>query len=220
MILNIRGTSGSGKSTVVREVASQLGEPELILGARERLEAYRYTGPNGPLYIIGSYKNQCGGCDALNGPLGGAKGSVARADELVRQFASEGADVLFEGLMISSVYGRWLALSKDFPGQFYWLMLDTPLEVCHDRVLQRNGGKPIKMENLLGKWEGARNHSRKALEERETVIWLEHQRATEQVLELLRTRKISGDSNKLPSESTAPPPPSESIQVSGALSLF
>lgn len=155
MIVNIRGTSGSGKSTLVHRFLQEFkGEPiSLILDnwKKPKVVAYRCNTPNDvfvsytgfvkvtpviPTYVIGRYETQCGGCDAMS-----YKGSHTDIEELVRGAAEKG-NVIFEGLTISSTITRWLNISKDFPGQMVWAFMDTPEEVCYERIIARSGREP------------------------------------------------------------------------------
>lgn len=228
MILNIRGTSGSGKTYLVRQIMEALGPPKPILDVEDRVEGYELRGN---IRVVGSYERECGGCDTLGltKPLMlalrglqkdseesekekvfaalqvhlGAKaaekfiakalkgqdpshswGSVDRAEVLVRQWAELG-DAIFEGLLINSPYYRWVELSQEF-GNYIWAFLDTPLEVCHQRVLERNGGKSINLDNLKSKYTVCHNYAKKAQEASLTVVWLEYERAFEQVMQLLQ----------------------------------
>lgn len=114
---------------------------------------------------------------------GGAWGSAARAEVLVRRY-SELERVIFEGVLISDCFGRWAKVAEDCGG-FIWTFLDTPLEVCHERVLIRNGGKPFNLERLEFKYHWHRCVAKKAAAAGQQVVWLDHRRAFEQVMEIL-----------------------------------
>jgi len=111
-------------------------------------------------------------------------GFTARSEALVRRWATIG-HIIFEGLMISSVYARYLKLSKELGGMV-WALLDTPVDVCIKRVLERNGGKPINEDYVHSKWETTRKHYDWATAEGEKVVWIDHTRAFEQVMEIIR----------------------------------
>lgn len=188
-IVNIRGTSGSGKSTLVhrylaehphQEIMAQLGDwkKEKVVGYRcflsekDMVNWDIYVGhPNRPkpTFIIGSYKSQCGGCDSLS-----YKGSHPDIEDLVRQGAAKG-NVIYEGLTVSSTYTRWLGISHDFPGQFVWAFMATPVETCYERILKRSGGRePKRDKNGLAdynrKHRGCLVQRQRALDEGERVV--------------------------------------------------
>lgn len=191
MILNLRGTSGSGKTTVVRGLMAKfpinqiVGEEKKPYGYECRPEA---DGPN--LYVVGSYKNTCGGCDGIK-----------TQDEIcdrVRTFASQG-DVVFEGLLISHLYSRYLNLDREMAklhGQkTIWAFLDTPLELCLERVKARRDeraaakGKeatPFNPENTVQKWHDMRRVFKKCQNDRLDMRWLSHTNSTEEAWGWLR----------------------------------
>jgi hypothetical protein len=132
VIINIRGTSGSGKTTVVRGImakgiAAPMGENS------KKPDGYLVKLPFAPkpLFVVGSYENTCGGCDA-----------ISTQDEIcdrVRAYASLG-HVMMEGLLMSHSFARYAALDRELHAQGHhciWGFLDTPLEVCLDRVRAR-----------------------------------------------------------------------------------
>src|SRR5262245_20851875 len=68
-VISIRGTNGSGKSTVVRQVFAQCARRVPIyglLGLRQP-EAYQCVVPHvpDPVFVLGPYLTECGGCDAV-----------------------------------------------------------------------------------------------------------------------------------------------------------
>lgn len=143
-IINIRGTSGSGKSTLVRRyldehphepILAQMADwkKEKVVAYRVHTSVYKF-----PTFVMGRYETQCGGWDALS-----YKGSHQDLEEMCLQAGAKG-NVIFEGLTVSSSYTRWLNVSKAFPGDMIFAFMDTPEEVCHQRILQRNGGKEPK----------------------------------------------------------------------------
>lgn len=122
MIVNIRGTGGAGKSTIVRMLKAKCSTclPEYQEG-RARPIGYR-CGRHGqpPLYIVGHYETPAGGADTIKTP-----------DEvyaIIRTQATAGADVVFEGIITQDDVNRCAALAREFPLKV--VALDVPLEVC------------------------------------------------------------------------------------------
>lgn len=160
MILNIRGTNGAGKTTLVRELMATY---ETV---KEHNAAGKVTGyvvdSRPPLKVIGSYENVCGGCDGIH--------TQQEAKDRVRA-AHATHDVVFEGVLISTIFGPWLEFSKENGGMI-WAFLDTPLEVCLERIQIRNGGKPIKTEQVQAKRDSMHKIASKATAAGERVIML------------------------------------------------
>ena len=136
MILNIRGCNGSGKSTVAMGLLD--GPPRLLLT------------PEGPLTagvevaLIGPYpEGKTGGCDRLK--------TFDETRRLIRYARDRYRVVVFEGVIISTVFGSWATFCCEVP--FVWAFLTTPYEVCLGRIRQRNGGVEFKESLVRGKWE-------------------------------------------------------------------
>src|SRR5262249_15014544 len=99
MLVNLRGTSGSGKSTVVRKLMAQcMRKPIYDMFGLRQPEAYKLTLPQ-PAFVIGPYTkrpNLCGGCDRIL--------PFALVPQLIEKYAQHG-HVVFEGLLIATCYG-------------------------------------------------------------------------------------------------------------------
>jgi len=129
VIVKIHGTSGSGKTTIVRNIFD--GADQILpIGPVKRPEAYKVLHPylKRPLYILGPYENKCGGMDGVT--------SVDRQIELIERYAEEG-HVLYEGLLLSTYYGRLGAITEKWGNPHIFAFLNTPIEVCIERVIQR-----------------------------------------------------------------------------------
>jgi hypothetical protein len=139
MIINPRGTSGSGKTELVRRLLSDYGwgrdgraEPVRRRG-RERPIAYRLRHPLGgrPLAVLGHYEATSGGCDTIRATDGG----MDEAFRLAGEHASSGHDVLLEGLLLSGEHARSAELAKAH--ELHVLRLSTPLDRCVRNVIAR-----------------------------------------------------------------------------------
>ena len=64
MIIDLRGTNGSGKSTTVRNVLKHYTLMEQIPASGKPM-ALRYSWMGRSLFVLGKYDNQCGGCDTI-----------------------------------------------------------------------------------------------------------------------------------------------------------
>ncbi len=144
MILNIRGTSGSGKSTIVREIM------DLYPGNRLRVKRspspktgrqsknplcyvlHRHEPHGRPLVVVGHYESACGGCDTIP--------DMDHIFSIVREAHLSSKDVLFEGLLISAEFNRTYALHTDRMPLMV-IGLSTPLEECLASVERRRANK-------------------------------------------------------------------------------
>lgn len=147
MIINIRGTGGSGKTTLARrimEMYPRREEKRDEVEGRARVVAVQCTGDGlHPLYVLGKYTTATGGCDTLP--------NLDVVYDLVRQAAGHPAHVLFEGIMASEEVTRAVECHKRNPGQFLVVQLTTPLEVClasiRERREARGEEKPLNPKN-------------------------------------------------------------------------
>ena len=126
MLINLRGCNGAGKSTVIRTLMAQCPHKPIygVLGPRLP-EAYALMLPQ-PVFVIGPYTTDCGGCDRIL--------PFALVPQLIEKYAHQG-HVIFEGLLIATCYGVIGKLMEVHESAV--LFLDTPLRVCIERVKAR-----------------------------------------------------------------------------------
>lgn len=163
-IILLRGTSGSGKTTVVQRVIDHLnrrGPPSdfLKLGPSDRPPVkWRQSGTrwaHSRVTVMGRYGEvACGGCDGMSWP-GGADDIEMQA----RAMARDGDQVLMEGLIVAS-WGvpRYQRINDATGGGLRLVNLTTPLDVCLASVTARRlaagNEKPLNPENTISKYEG------------------------------------------------------------------
>lgn len=184
MILNIRGTSGSGKSWIVYELMKLCGATEQLHDAdgADHGKVIGYSLFDNKLGVVGRYETACGGCD-----------TIKTQDEIrsrVEIFATLHDHVLFEGLLVSQIYQRYADMAREHGEEFKFLCLDTPLDVCIARVevrrLVAGNSKPFNPNNsLTPKWHSCQTNYQKALKDGLNPIWLDHRDPLAQIRELL-----------------------------------
>jgi hypothetical protein len=201
-IVNIRGTSGSGKTFTANGVKTRLGvkEPLLVKEFWEHQPVGAHLGYllNQDVALVGKYETACGGCDTI-------KTSDDVCDR-VRGFAKTFQHVLFEGLLVSQVYDRYTKLAHELRDkQFIFAFLDTPLETCLAQVESRRAAahaakvakaeaagkkppvlKPLDPTNTIGKWHDMHRVRPKLIQDGHQVVILDHKGDTAaQVLALM-----------------------------------
>lgn len=152
MIINIRGTNGSGKSTVVRDIMEKATKSRPIFGALgpSKPEAYEVTFDylSQSVYVLGPYVTPAGGCDAVQ--------PFKLILELVEKYAVRG-HVIFEGSLVSDHYGKMGALLETYKDVLVFF-LDTPLEECISRIEARRAeagnSKPFNRSNTEARYVG------------------------------------------------------------------
>ena len=184
MIVNVRGTSGSGKSWLVRSIL-ELYDTKLpfFVGDRKRPVGYLFkrTHVDGivrankrDLWVPGHYETPCGGCDTIP--------TLDMVFDLVRRGHDHGHDVLFEGLLVNSDRNRTVDMHKEgLPLTI--VTLATSVEVClssvqdrrDERAKNRKGGpgeaKPLNPRNTTNRHALAtKNHE--VFREKGLTSWL------------------------------------------------
>lgn len=181
LILNIRGNSGSGKSTIAHQLMESFPTEKLDIDAKGRPNNYmvqlsRYR----KLFIIGRYETQCGGCDQV--------GSSEEVMRRVEHYQTQG-NVLYEGLLLSTTYGAMGLWSKQWGKRMVYAFLDTPLEVCLRRVEARRetagNTKPFNPDNTIKRHKAVASAKVRIIKEGHVWHSLNYLAATNQVLTLL-----------------------------------
>lgn len=133
MIIQIRGTSGSGKTTVMRQVMASFPDGWTGIGLVGRKKPLYYILNNRAsnelpgVYVLGHYEATCGGCDNI--------GSAGKVFDLVKMIEDTyGGDniILCEGLLLSEDT-KWTTQMSDVKVLF----LNTTEEECLRRVRSR-----------------------------------------------------------------------------------
>jgi hypothetical protein len=137
MIIQIRGTSGSGKSTVMRKVMDLVGvwEPVYKEGRKQPL----YYTSNG-IVVLGHYNSPCGGCDTI--------GSARAVFDLIKSIDAK--IIICEGLLLSEDV-KWSSQLTDLRVIF----LTTPLDQCLTWIAGRRekagNDKPLNPSNTTNR---------------------------------------------------------------------
>lgn len=198
MIISLRGTNGSGKSWVIRQLldvggarlnssTSEVGLYQGIVGrlGPKRPEAYKLKlpGVTKPTHVLGPYVgNNCCGLDQVT--------MFEIIPKLIEDYASRG-HVVFEGVLISTMYGVIGDLMERWGKQSVFLTLTTPLEQCINQVNARRGDKgPINPKLMTDKFRAIqRVHDRVVSEGIMDAELTSSTDACGRIIELLRKAK-------------------------------
>lgn len=164
-VINIRGTGGSGKSTVVRRIMELYPCREALpRSTGKRPRGYLLSGRLGTLLVPGHYETPTGGCDTLK--------TVDEVYEMI--WAAVRADppqnVLYEGIMVQDDLSRavkldrWMRESVAIYGQvpdeesrLNVIRLNTPIEVSlagvRARREARGDERPLDEKNTRARHE-------------------------------------------------------------------
>lgn len=154
-IINLRGTSGSGKTHIVLRIMEHYAQriPVHIEGRKQPL-GYRMEYPTAdqcqPLFVMGHYENPdgCGGCDNISNGLDFIY-------EKIYERLAFGDNVIFEGLIVASDVTRCIELKRHH--ELLVIGLDTPLQQCiesvNSRRLKRGKTDPVNPANTEKKFK-------------------------------------------------------------------
>lgn len=136
MNVNIRGTSGSGKSYIVHSLLKEFDTitTPLHMEGRKRPWGYK-VGLRSPVIIMGHYETACGGCDTLP--------NMDFIFEKVSEQAKKGYHVLFEGVLVSEERKRSIMLED-----LLIVKLSTPVEECLKSINKRRREKNPEAEDV------------------------------------------------------------------------
>lgn len=185
-VFNIRGTNGSGKTFMVRRLLQEreaVAYPRRanLLGGETVCGRVEYYKLNDGGIVLGSYEKNCGGCDTLKN-----FGTIAAAVE--QRLAERPPYLIFEGVIVSHIYGYWQRFSQKIGGMT-WVFLDTPLDVCLQRVYSRNNEKKINEKYVREKHHAIGTIVDKARADGEQVVVLPWRKAYEEFARLLNGKK-------------------------------
>lgn len=130
LIIQIRGTSGSGKTTAMRSFMGPLESwnPRYVIEGRRKPSYYVCNGAA----VLGHYDSPCGGCDTFKG--------YDQLQLVVREAAVLSPKIVMEGLMLSDDVRQTDRIHKEV-GAVVVFYLTTPLDVCIARVKGRRAEK-------------------------------------------------------------------------------
>lgn len=184
--INVRGCNGSGKTTVLRNYAQSIdpttgGEIKTINVEDVGHKPIPFTFLSNGVAILGDYtlashKNTTSGCDRVKTQLA-VKTALERVPKEVKA-------VLFEGVIVSTIFQPWSDWSKANGGMI-WAFLDTPLDLCLQRIQERNGGKEINAALVGDKHKGIERLHQKAKDADEVTFTLDHTQSLADLAEII-----------------------------------
>lgn len=130
MIVNLRGTGGAGKSTLVRAIMSHY-DTKMAHFIDRRKQPIGYTlhkTGKKSLYVPGHYETPCGGCDTIKG--------LDLIFNYVKEANANKRNVLFEGMLLCSDTKRIVQLAKE-TGDTVIISLTTPIDQCCNNIRKR-----------------------------------------------------------------------------------
>lgn len=139
-LLQLRGTSGSGKTTAMKALMDEI-DAKPIMFNEKGTKATVYRGAfdeydDVKVYVLGDYSphRSAGGCDTIP--------TVQEVIDLIEKLSKPGTLIVFEGLLLAHSWGAMGEYAHEKYGPRYLnAFLDTPVETCLERVVQRRASK-------------------------------------------------------------------------------
>lgn len=151
-ILNIRGTNGSGKSSII---FSMMDDPKKYLiekSYKGKMYKIATVFPSYGWVALGAYEEgrKCGGLDTM------PNNEITKKSfwYILKKYPT--FNLVMEGIICSTIFSTYCDLFKEAKEKYpeddiVILHLTTPLKVCLKRIQKRNGGKPIKEDLVKNK---------------------------------------------------------------------
>ncbi len=185
MIIQIAGTSGSGKTYVVRQLMRKGWSVPRYTPGREAPIAYdlALTRVEEPVYVVGGYDAPSGGCDNIK--------NVTDIYRYVSDAHALGKHVVFEGLFAMN-QTRGPSMARELPGVITVLLLTTPLATCFASIDERRAKKGLeglpetRRSNTKANYTRARNYTARMREAGAKVKRVSREEALPCLLGLLR----------------------------------
>lgn len=149
----IKACNGAGKSTIPSYLASTDPDSFVVkVDGRILLTVC----PSYNFVMAGKYDStKSKGVDALQ-----TKEEMIQAIELSEQPEYVGYDLIFEGIIPATILETWVNVlsTEERQRNLLTLFIDTPLEVCLERIKGRNGNKPFDEDLVQTKFKRIMSH--------------------------------------------------------------
>lgn len=155
VLVNIRGTNGAGKTSLIKSFIDETTEHIYLNNKIIATHFKRYN-----LIAIGEYSfdKKMGGADLLSG-----QEEYFKIIEYILSNYSE--NILFEGLLVSTTFNTYFKkfekYKKEFNLNYIILLLNPPVKTCLDRVHNRTKRGEYYKKNVVEKHKAIYNASLK-----------------------------------------------------------
>lgn len=161
MAINLKGTNGSGKSTVPMQMIANDQSWTFLTMSKDDVKPVGVYCHKFKTAIIGTYLTNCGGCDSL--------GNTQVVKEVLKHLWRRDCHILYEGVIVGDIRETFYRIMLDFRAihgrELGFCFMGTRLKECLRRIQARNGGKPINEEMVRQKYQNSAKHLQAYLDE-------------------------------------------------------
>ncbi|AXF41517.1 hypothetical protein SHAb15599_00164 [Acinetobacter phage SH-Ab 15599] len=194
ILVNLRGSNGSGKSYCIRKVVSQFHKP--IARHVFDMPSEKYGTVKVPVdeyetfYVLGSYDNECGGLDGVR--------DFYVIAPLVKQLIGT-KSILMEGVLWSSVFSAMHRLDRELREMGHasvWCAFQWDCQTHLDRIMERRAKRgvfePMQLKNVIGKVKSINTGTNHAVYYGSYVLWGDTDYLVPRIVRLLRENTLEG----------------------------
>jgi len=154
-LVNIRGTNGSGKSTVPLQM---LANDRATFMLTHKGQEIATVFPTYGFVALGKYRTKTGGLDGIR--------TTQDMKDILALVHFLPYSIIMEGILASTVYSTYAELFETYkekaPKREVIVFNIIPeFDVIKERVLKRNGNKEVKWEQLESKWRTVKKNAGK-----------------------------------------------------------
>lgn len=185
LVIQIAGTSGSGKSHLMRQFLAYLKDAkaeideQFIEGRAAPIGYCVFARGRNKLFIPGSYQVPTGGCDTIS--------DIKQVYKLLDDHLKTGFDIVYEGLFCMN-QTRGPQLAARIGRDYHVLQLTTPLATClksiNDRRAERGEGELVNKSNTVDNYRRATNFCAVMREAGARVHKVSREEALDKLLEI------------------------------------
>lgn len=165
--VNIRGTGGSGKSTIIHELKERDPDVFEVFTKTDNFQkniTLCTVFPNFKILALGSYRNQCGGCDSFRvehiASMNQGQNHFNKLSDfygyILKILDHVDMHIIMEGLLISGMYDSYVKIFRELKEvsqrEIIIYSLLPPLSVCLERIKMRRNGVPVNPEHTISKY--------------------------------------------------------------------
>jgi len=161
LAINLKGTNGSGKSTVPMQMIDNDQSWTFLTMSKNDVKPVGVYCRKFNTALIGTYLTNCGGCDSL--------GNTQVVKDVLKHLWRKDVHILYEGVIVGDIRETFYRIMLEFRAihtrELSFCFMGTKFKECLRRIQSRNGGKSINEEMVRQKYQNSAKHLQHYLDE-------------------------------------------------------